>query len=94
MKYKMNTNANGQRLETIAQQENEILIRIYFNGKFLNYLFDPVDVKELGLSAIFDMIDPDPELANAEALYAQVLDHRQAVLTSKKKKKKQLNSLD
>jgi hypothetical protein len=94
MKYKMNTNANGQRLETIAQQENEILIRIYFNGKFLNYLFDPVDVRELGLSAIFDMIDPDPELANAEALYAQVLDHRQPVLARRSKKRKQVNSLD
>lgn len=94
MKYKMNTNADGQRLETIAQQENEILIRIYFNGKFVNYLFDPVDVKELGLSAIFDMIDPDPELANAEALYAQAFNQRQAVLTRRSKKKKLHNSLD
>jgi hypothetical protein len=94
MKYKTNTTGTVKTLEHIAKQDNEIFIRIFYDGRFVNYLFDPVDVKELGLSAIFDMIDPDPELANAEALYAQALDQRQAVLTRRSKKKKQLNSLD
>ncbi len=95
MKYKMNTTGTVKTLEHIAKQDNEIFIRIFYDGRFVNYLFDPTDVQELGLSAIFDMIDPDPELANAEAVYAQAFNQRQAVLTSKKKKKKkQLNSLD
>jgi hypothetical protein len=40
------------------------------------------------------MIDPDPQLLEATAFYAQLLDHRQPVLTRSKKKKKHVNSLD
>ncbi len=94
MKYKMNTTGTVKTLEHIAKQDNEIFIRIFYDGRFVNYLFDPTDVKTFGLSTIFDMIDPDPDLLEARTFYAQVLDQRQAVLTSKKKKKKQLNSLD
>lgn len=93
MKYKTNTTGTVKSLENIAKQENEFFIRIYFNGKFINYLFDPSDVTNLGLGTIFDLIDPDPQLLEANALYAQALEHRQAVLTTRTKKKKSHNSL-
>jgi hypothetical protein len=92
MKYRMNTTGTVQTLENLAEQDNEFFIRIYFNGKFINYLFDPSDIKNLGLGTIFDMIDPDPELLEARTLYAQALDQRQEVLRTRAKKKKQHNS--
>ncbi len=94
MKYRMNTTGTVKTLENLAEQDNEFFIRIYFNGKVVNYLFDPSDVTNLGLGTIFEMIDPDPQLLEATAFYAQLLDHRQPVLTRRSKKKKQLNSLD
>ncbi len=93
MKYKTNTTGTVKSLENIAKQENEIFIRIFYDGRFVNYLFDPTDVKTLGLSTIFEMIDPDPQLLEATTFYAQVLDQRQAVLTRRSKKKKGDNSL-
>jgi hypothetical protein len=92
MKYKTNTTGTVKSLENIAKQENEFFIRIYFNGKFINYLFDPSDVTNLGLGTIFEMIDPDPQLLEATAFYAQLLDHRQPVLTRRSKKKKNSTS--
>jgi hypothetical protein len=94
MKYKMNTNGSVETLESIAEQENEFFIRIFFNGRFVNYLFDPSDVKTLGLSTIFDLIDPDPELLEATTFYAQALEQRQQVLRARTKKKRRHNSLD
>jgi hypothetical protein len=40
------------------------------------------------------MIDPDPQLLEATAFYAQAFNQRQAVLTRRSKKKKQVISLD
>jgi hypothetical protein len=92
MKYQMNTTGTVETLENIAEQENEIFIRIFYNGKFINYLFDPADVKNLGLSTIFDLIDPDPELLEATTFYAQALEQRQQVLRARTKKKRRHNS--
>ncbi len=94
MKYRMNTEGTVKTLENLAEQNNEIFVRIYFNGKFINYLFDAADVTNLGLGTIFEMIDPDPQLLEATAFYAQLLDHRQPVLTRRSKKKKHVDSLD
>jgi hypothetical protein len=94
MKYRTNTTGTVQTLENLAEQDNEFFIRIYFNGKFINYLFDAADVTNLGLGTIFEMIDPDPQLLEATAFYAQALDQKQAVLTRRSKKKKLHNSLD
>jgi hypothetical protein len=92
MKYKINRTGTVETLEHFAEQENEIFIRIYFNGKFINYLFNPSDIKNLGLGTIFDMIDPDPELLEATEFYAQALEQRQEVLRTRAKKKRH-NSL-
>jgi hypothetical protein len=88
----MNTTGTVKSLESLAEQENEIFIRIFYNGKFINYLFDPSDVRNLGLSTIFDMIDPDPELLEAKTFYAQACEQRQAVLRARTKKKKKQHS--
>jgi hypothetical protein len=93
MRYSMNTTGTVQTLENIAEQENEIFIRIFYNGRFINYLFDPADVRNLGLSTIFDMIDPDPQLLEAKTFYAQACEQRQQVLRTRSKKKKRDNSL-
>ncbi len=92
MKYKISRTGTVKSLENLAEQENEIFIRIYYNGKFVNYLFDAADVTNLGLGTIFEMIDPDPQLLEATAFYAQLLDHRQPVLTRRSKKKKNSTS--
>jgi hypothetical protein len=92
MKYKTNTTGTVKSLENIAKQENEIFIRIFYDGRFVNYLFDPTDVKTLGLSTIFEMIDPDPQLLEATTFYAQALEQRQQVLTARTKKKRRHNS--
>jgi hypothetical protein len=93
MKYKTNTTGTVKSLENIAERENEFFIRIYFNGKFINYLFDAADVTNLGLGTIFEMIDPDPQLLDAQTLYAQACEQRQEVLSARTKKKKNYNSL-
>jgi hypothetical protein len=68
MKYAMNTTTeNVKTLDKFASHENTVFIRIFYNGKFVNYFFDPSDVENLGLSNIFDTIDPDPELLQAQA---------------------------
>jgi hypothetical protein len=94
MKYKTNRTGTVETLEHIAEQENEFFIRIFYEGRFVNYLFDPSDVTNLGLGTIFEMIDPDPQLLEAATFYTQALEQRQAVLTRRSKKKKQVNSLD
>jgi hypothetical protein len=88
MKYKTNRTTSVETLERIAEQENEFFIRIFYDGRFVNYLFDPSDVTNLGLGTIFEMIDPDPELLEATTFYTQALEQRQAVLTRRSKKKK------
>ncbi len=93
MKYRTNTTGTVQTLENLAEQDNEFFIRIYFNGKFINYLFDPRDIRNLGLGTIFEMIDPDPQLLDAQTLYAQACEQRQEVLSARTKKKKNYNSL-
>ncbi len=72
MKYKMNTTGSTRALDKVADQEDEMFIRIFYNGKFINYLFDPTDVKNLGLSTIFDVIDPDPDWQTAKEIYSNV----------------------
>jgi hypothetical protein len=56
-------------LDKFANNENAVFIRIFYKGKFVNYFFDPSDVENLGLSNIFDTIDPDPELLAARAAW-------------------------
>jgi hypothetical protein len=94
MKYKTNTTGTVKSLENIAERENEFFIRIFYNGKFVNYLFDPSDVTNLGLGTIFEMIDPDPKLLEARTFYAEALDQRRAVLATRTKKKRRHNSAD
>jgi hypothetical protein len=67
MKYKMFNKGSAAALDKIADQEDEMFIRIFYKGKVINYFFNPDDVKNLGLSNIFDMIDPDPDLLEAQA---------------------------
>jgi hypothetical protein len=68
MKYQMNTTTeNVKILDKFASKENTVFIRIFYKGKFVNYFFDPADVENLGLSNIFDSIDPDPDLIQARA---------------------------
>jgi hypothetical protein len=67
MKYnKIVNKGSAAFLDNIAKQENKMFIRIFYQGKFVNYLFDPADVQNLGLSNIFDMIDPDPDFIKAQ----------------------------
>jgi hypothetical protein len=73
MKIKTNTTGKIESLEKIAIQQNEIFIRIFFpNGKFINYLIDPNDVERFGMAAIFEVIDPDPDLIQAKKIYSNV----------------------
>jgi hypothetical protein len=67
MKYKIVNKGSAALLDKVAKQEDEMFIRIFYNGKVINYLFNPSDVKNIGLSNIFDMIDPDPDLLEAQA---------------------------
>jgi hypothetical protein len=62
----MNTTGSARALDKVADQEDEMFIRIFYKGRFINYLFDPADVKNLGLSTIFDIIDPDPDWIRAQ----------------------------
>ncbi len=73
MKYhKLVNKGRTEFLDDIAKQEDKMFIRIFYNGKFVSYLFEPADVENLGLSNIFDMIDPDPDLVQAKANYAKL----------------------
>jgi hypothetical protein len=73
MEIKTNTTGTTSSLEKIAVEENEIFIRIFFpNGKFINYLIDPNDVEKFGMATIFEVIDPDPDLIQAERIYSRV----------------------
>jgi hypothetical protein len=73
MKYSRIVNKGSAAfLDDIAEQEDKMFIRIFYNGKFINYLFDPSDVENLGLSNIFDMIDPDPDWTNAKKIFSNV----------------------
>ncbi len=82
MQYKMNTTGSAKSFENIAEQENEIFIRIFYNGKFINYLFDPSDVKNLGLSTIFDVIDPDPQFIQAKKEFEKIKSKQRRKTTS------------
>jgi hypothetical protein len=53
-------------LDKFADQRDTVFVRIFYKGKFINYFFDPADVKNLGLSNIFEMIDPDPDWIRAQ----------------------------
>jgi hypothetical protein len=67
MKYhKLVNKGSTEFLDDIAKQEDKMFIRIFYNGKFVSYLFEPADVENLGLSNIFDMIDPDPDFIQAK----------------------------
>jgi hypothetical protein len=67
MKYhKLVNKGSTEFLDDIAKQEDKMFIRIFYNGKFVSYLFEPSDVENLGLSNIFDMIDPDPDFIQAK----------------------------
>ncbi len=77
MEIKSNTTGSVASLEKIAVEENEIFIRIFFpNGKFINYLIDPDDVEKFGMAAIFEVIDPDPDLIQAKKIYSNVQSKR------------------
>jgi hypothetical protein len=94
MKYQMNTTTKSmETLDKFASAENTVFVRIFYNGKFVNYFFDPSDVQNLGLSNIFDSIDPDPDLLEAKANYAkleeQILEKMWA--TNKRKKVERAN---
>jgi hypothetical protein len=78
----MNTTGSAKSFENIAEQENEIFIRIFYNGKFINYLFDPSDVKNLGLSTIFDVIDPDPQFIQAKKEFEKIKSKQRRKTTS------------
>ncbi len=68
MKYhKLVNKGSTEFLDDIAKQEDKMFIRIFYQGKFVSYLFEPSDVENLGLSNIFDMIDPDPDFIQAKA---------------------------
>jgi hypothetical protein len=89
MKYQKIVNKGSTEfLDDIAKQEDKMFIRIFYQGKFVSYLFEPSDVENLGLSNIFDMIDPDPDFVQAQANYAkleeQILEKMWA--TNKRKK--------
>jgi hypothetical protein len=66
MKYRMSTSGSVATWDKVANQEDEMYIRIFYNGKFINYLFNTGDVENLGLSNIFDMINPDPDFIQAK----------------------------
>jgi hypothetical protein len=84
MKIKTNTTSSNALFEKIASQENEIYIRIFFpNGKFINYLVKPADVEEFGMAAIFEMIDPDPDWANAKVNYSKIQSKRKRKIASR-----------
>ncbi len=73
IQIKTNTTGSTSTLEKIAKQENEIYIRIFFpNGKFINYLVDPNDVENYGLSTIFDVIDPDLDHIQAKKEFEKI----------------------
>jgi hypothetical protein len=64
----MNTTSEDVKaLDKFAKKENTVFVRIFYNGKFVNYFFNTDDVQNLGLSNIFDSIDPDPDLLEARA---------------------------
>ncbi len=87
MKYGMNTTGSATALDKFAKQENKMFIRIFYNGKFVNYFFDPADVENIGLSNIFDMIDPDPDFVNAQANWGNFQAESQKRLAGQAKKK-------
>lgn len=87
MLYKINTTATGESWEQIARQENQVSVRIFYNGKFINYFFEPSDVNELGLGAIFEMVDPDPDFVKAKKMYDEIQNERKPKLKLKPKKK-------
>jgi hypothetical protein len=73
MRYQINTTTeNVKTLDKFASKENTVFVRIFHNGKFVNYFFDPDDVKHLGLSNIFDMVDPDPDFVQAQAEFEKM----------------------
>jgi hypothetical protein len=62
----MSKTGTANALDKYAEKKDEMFIRIFYNGKFINYFFNPDDVKNLGLSMIFDLIDPDLDLIRAQ----------------------------
>jgi hypothetical protein len=88
MRYQINTTTeNVKTLDKFASKENTVFVRIFHNGKFVNYFFDPDDVKHLGLSNIFDMVDPDPDLIKAQAEFEKVGKEWNKRLAERAKKK-------
>jgi hypothetical protein len=70
MKYMMNKSGKDINfLNSIADQENTVFVRIYCKGRFVNYFFKIEDVQDLGLGNIFDTIDPDPDLVQTKTAW-------------------------
>jgi hypothetical protein len=87
MKYRMSTSGSVATWDKVANQEDEMYIRIFYNGKFVNYLFNTGDVENLGLSNIFDMIDPDPDWIQAKKEWESFGAEREKLLAKPAKKK-------
>jgi hypothetical protein len=84
------TTENVKTLDKFANQENTMFVRIFYKGKFVNYFFNTDDVENLGLSTIFDMIDPDPDRVQAQKEFEKVgkeWNNRLAKLAKKKQAK-------
>jgi hypothetical protein len=66
------TTENVKILDKFASKENTVFVRIFYQGKFVNYFFNTDDVENLGLSNIFDVIDPDPDFVQAQAEFEKM----------------------
>ncbi len=88
MRYRMNTTTeNVKTLDGFANQEDTVFVRIFYKGKFVNYFFEPSDVENLGLSNIFDSIDPDPDWVQAKKEWESFGVEREKLLAKPVKKK-------
>lgn len=88
MQYRMDTTTgNVKTLDKFANQEDTMFVRIFYNGKFVNYFFEPDDVENLGLSTIFDMIDPDPDFVKAQKEFERIGVEREKLMAERAKKK-------
>lgn len=88
MKYRMDTTTGSVKtLDKFAEQEDTVFVRIFHNGKFVNYFFEPDDIQNLGLSTIFDMIDPDPDFIRAQKEWESFGVEREKLMAERTKKK-------
>jgi hypothetical protein len=81
------TTVNVEHLDEFANQKDTVFVRIFYKGKFVNYFFEPDDVENLGLSNIFDSIDPDPDWVQAKKDFENFGVEREKVLAERVKKK-------